>query len=352
MAYSLGPMLASTIEDARTEKHLLEDGYLLVQPKIDGMRVLFYDGLPKSRSWTTWTSRAFQKFASEHSEQIHGWDGEMVAGLPGQAQGFRRDMSEIRAANGGQEFTYYLFDNFDPSWANNTFEYRFTACYQDMLGPAEAHDPESYRRIYPVEALTRSQEGFSRLFEGEGYKIQVVLCPTRAVQSMEEIYALYSECLDRGYEGLILRRKGRGYKYGRSTASEGSLIRIKPFADFEAVVSDMVGSVEPAYHNANELTISALGHAKRSSHQANMIPKDYVGALWCHKLNDDPTNLFKVGIFKGVSIEERKIWLLNKEKLPGKIMKVKSLGIEGGYDKPRVGCFLSWRDPIDMGEPS
>jgi len=60
-----------------------------------------------------------------------------------------------------------------------------------------------------------------------------VLCTTVAeVEEFEEY------CVSEGYEGIMLRRTDGPYKYGRSTAKEQFLLKVKRFEDDEGEVWD------------------------------------------------------------------------------------------------------------------
>lgn len=327
------PMLAAKYDPERTLLHLQEDGFLYIQPKIDGMRVLFDNGIARSRSWKAWTNRYLQAFARDHSELIHGWDGEMVPGHSYNPEIFREAMSGLRSEDGSKDFTIYLFDNWDQSWAHFTYESRASAITSDLMDEI-------------------------RIFQGDEYCVHVKLCPTWKVYSLDDIDRMETELLLAGWEGAILRRKGRGYKWGRSTAKEGSLTKLKRFEDAEATI---IG-VEVAYQNNNEAQQSAFGRIVRSAHQENLTEKDYVGALIvqfykefdghsiaapCREIALEPTQ-FNIGVFKGPTIEDRKVWFQNKDSLIGRIVKFTHQGYGGGYDKPRTPVFIGFRDPLDI----
>src|SRR5262245_56855744 len=97
MAYELGPMLAGKYEEARVEKLLKRDGYLWAQPKIDGFRVIMWDGVAMSRSWKRWTNKYLQAWAASHPNLSHGMDGEFYVGHNYRPEGFRDVMSGGRA---------------------------------------------------------------------------------------------------------------------------------------------------------------------------------------------------------------------------------------------------------------
>jgi DNA ligase-1 len=73
----------------------------------------------------------------------------------------------------------------------------------------------------------------------------------------------------------MLRDPVGPYKFGRSTAKEGYLLKMKRFEDHEATV---VGVVEQM-RNENEATKDALGRTKRSTAKAGKVGKDTLGAF-------------------------------------------------------------------------
>lgn len=304
-------------------QHLEQDGYLLMQPKIDGMRYMFDAGVCYSRSWTPWTNRYIQAFARDHADLIQGWDCEAVPGHTYNPNIFREAMSGLRSEDGSKEMTLYLFDNFDPSWAAHHYEARLGACRLDLGYPAE-----------------------EQRFDNKDYDIKVVICPTYMVQSVEEIYQKEQELLAQGWEGGILRRRYGPYKYGRSTAREGYLVAVKRFKDGEAIICGW----EPRYSNQNELQTSALGYAKRTAHQEGLVEQDTLGAMWVH-LPSDPNARFKIGVFNGMDEALRKrVWDM-REQLTGQAVKFYDQEYTGGYDLPRTPIWNGFRHPLDMPLP-
>lgn len=320
-----------------TEKHLLQDGYLMMQPKIDGMRVLFDKGWPRSRSWKIWTNRYLQAFAQDHWELIQGWDCEMIGGFVPDPMRFREDMSGLRSEDGTREFTLYLFDNFDPSWAIYPYEVRLNACYSDLVKDPVIEAEEI------SDVLLRSRVGVFKEFLSADYHVKVVLCPTRAVISMDEIDEEEAALLAAGWEGAMLRRKGRGYKWGQSTELEGSLTKVKRFKDLDV---EIIG-VQPRYRNDNEAIRSELGYQTRSAHQANLVAEECVGSFDV-RLVDNPAMEFNVGVFKDVDLPTKQAWWKIRDSLIGKFGKIKAQDYDGGYDKPRTPVWLEFRHKLEM----
>jgi len=315
-------MLAAKFDEARTALHLKEDGYLYIQPKVDGMRVLFDQGVAYSRSWKPWTNKYLQEFAEVYKSSTHGWDGEM---LPGIHEGdtihpdvFRQAMSDLRSMDGTQEFTYYLFDLWDTS--------------------LDKPSPYFIRKSF-IECLHYGlwNPYFSK------FKVLVKQCPTFMVQSLAEINLYEEKFLEQGFEGAILRRKEGMYKNGRATPKGGELTKLKRFEDDEAII---VG-YEVAYENKNEAITNELGLTSRSAHQDNLVPKDYLGSFTVELLKDR-SKRFNIGVMKGFTQDDRRSLWNQRGQLLGKIVKFKHQGYAGGYDLPRTPVLDSFRDPIDL----
>lgn len=320
------PMLAAKFSEDIALRHIEEDGYLFVQPKIDGMRVLVSNGEARSRSWKLWTNTAMQKWAWESSVLMEGWDGEMLPGImSGDVDGemnptiFREAQSGLRAADGSKEFTYFLFDNFAPE----TMDYNYRA----RLTQLQKHFP--------------AKGSPSMMFEGLAYKVRVVVCPTHTVSTLDQLYAMEEDYLAKGFEGLIIRRWKSGYKYNRATQREGWLTKLKRFDDAEA---EIIG-FEPRYHNENEATVSELGYTARSSHQENLVAEDCLGALLLRL----PSGVeFSLGVFKGLTYEQKVALWAQRDQLIGKHVTFKHQGFGGGYDKPRTPVFHGFRDSVEL----
>lgn len=343
------PMRAKHLHDrkdpAQTEKnlgyvreHLAKDGYMFQQPKIDGMRILFDDGVARSRTWLPWTQRHLQAFARDHADLLHGWDGEGVPGLQDLStpdpEVFRRAMSGVRAADGSPELTLFLFDNWDPSWQRVAYADRLEALRRDLSTGLNSIDDSKWEHGY---------DGI--IFKGAEYTVKVILTPTNKVTSLEEIFRLHSEMVAAGWEGSMLRRRVAPYKYNQATVREGWLIKLKDTEDDEA---EIIG-YEPAYENQNEAMVNALGLTQRSAHKENLVPKDYLGAFLV-RLVRNPSVQFSIGVLRGYTIEDRRALLRKAEagELTGSIIKFEHQGYGGGYDKPRTPVMVSFRDKIDL----
>lgn len=319
-------LAASKWDEKAVEEHLRQHGYLLMQPKIDGMRVLMHDK-PMSRSWKPHRNKYLEACLREHAGLLRGMDGEIVPGLEYGPSSFRQAMSGIRAEEGSPEFTFFVFDLFTPEWSERSYLARM-AKLESLFIPGEDS----------IIELNSNPTGNSPY-----YTCVLRLTPTRRVSTLDEIYSYEQELLAEGHEGGILRTPNSPYKYNRATNREGYLMKLKRFEDAEAIV---VG-YEPWYENQNEATLDPRGYTARSSHQENLKPLPRLGALLC-RLRDNPSVEFKVGVFLGVDHSERDRLWENRESLIGRMFTFKHQGFGGGYDKPRTPVFLNWRSATEF----
>jgi DNA ligase-1 len=266
----------------------------LASPKLDGIRAYVRNGVVMSRQNKPIPNQHVQTLFKPYEH----FDGELIVGDPTDPMCYRNTMSGVMSRDGEPEVRFFVFDHlehldhpYEARWA------RFLRYNRECLVPLEQ----------------------------------------RLIFTHEELSAFEAKCLGDGYEGVILRAPGAPYKQGRSTVNEGYLLKVKTFLDSEAVVIGF----EERMANMNEATVSETGRTKRSSHKANKVGRDDLGALivaW---------NGFEFNIGTGFTDAEReRIWD-NRERFHGKLAKFKYFPI-GGYELPRHPVFCGWRDPIDL----
>ncbi len=134
-----------------------------------------------------------------------------------------------------------------------------------------------------------------------------------------------------------MRSQNSPYKCGRSTESEGYLLKIKRFCDDEAVI---VG-YEELMHNDNVATRDAFGRTERSTHQENLRPAGVLGKLICR------IGKVEFGIGTGFDAKTRAELWVKRDKLKNKIVKFKHQP-SGADERPRFPVFLGFRDDWDM----
>jgi hypothetical protein len=62
----------------------------------------------------------------------------------------------------------------------------------------------------------------------------------KIVRNKEEVGDYFNEALEKGYEGLILKKANGRYKYGRSTVKEGLMLKVKPFIESSTRITGVV----------------------------------------------------------------------------------------------------------------
>ena len=166
----------------------------------------------------------------------------------------------------------------------------------------------------------------------------VIIIRHELVQNEKELLAKEIEYLSRGYEGLITRDPHAPYKYGKSTAKQAWMGKMKRFKDDEA---EVIGFTEEERNN-NVATISETGRTKRSSAKAGKVGKDTLGSVLVRNAQGAV-----FGIGTGFSaIERAEIWA-NQAKYLGRLIKYKFF--EAGSDgTPVLPVFLGWRDRRDL----
>ena len=308
MSSPLKPMLAETLEDASKLTYPV-----IASPKLDGIRCLIVDGKALSRSLKPIPNQHVQAWAAKYAAVLNGLDGELIVGDMGPSV-FNRTTSAIMSKDGPEDFVFWCFDCWDKPDLPYTIRMRdvknrlYGAAYRGDAWPC-GH-PDKFRRV-----------------------------PSTTCQNGGELLAFEQDCLDRGFEGAMVRKPDGPYKYGRSTLKEGYLLKVKRFKDAEATI---IGFQE-RMHNENEAKTDELGHTERSTHKAGMKPAGDLGAFIVKHAQTQM--IFNIG--SGFTAEQRKQYWTARNKLMNKVVKFKHFEI-GEVDKPRFPIFLGFRDERDM----
>jgi DNA ligase-1 len=297
------------------QAHLDADEHLIMQPKIDGMRCMFNQGVPRSRSWKPLANQALQQFAAEYATELQNLDGEVVPGHVYGAGSFREAMSDIRSAGGSNAFTFFAFDMF-----GNSLGY------------------EARR-----ELLEKHIEQYGGVISSPKFNAKIVLCPQKLVFSLEDIYEEEARLLAEGWEGGIIRRRDTPYKFGRSTALGGALVKVKRRNTVDAIVT----GYEQRYENQNEAKVSELGYTTRSQHKDGKVPLEMVGALHLRLLDGSNTET-KCGVFRGLGHDDLRALWKERETLSGRHCEVSVDSATGGYDSSRCPVWLRWRNASEF----
>jgi DNA ligase-1 len=285
------PMLAALCEDITKLRYPV-----IASPKLDGIRALVLSGQLVSRTLKPIPNKHVQKLFAGLPE---GTDGELIMGAANDDP-YRRTVSAVMSEDGEPDVTYFVFDNF---LVKGGFVDRF-------------------RKVQ---------------FLDEQKNVEVVL--HQPVDNVDELSDFESKCIEMGFEGAMIRDPNGPYKFGRSTAKEGYLLKLKRYRDSDAKI---IGTYE-LMHNGNEATTNALGRTERSSHQEN---KTGLNALGGFELRDIHTGVeFRCGT--GLTQNDRETLWDTREELIGKIIKYKFFPT-GSKDKPRHPVFLGFRSKLDI----
>jgi DNA ligase-1 len=289
------PMLATAVTDLATLRYPV-----LCTPKLDGFRCLKVNGQALTRSFKPVRNRFVREWIEANCPD--GVDGELLL----RHGTFSETASAIGRESGQPDFVFMVFD---------------------YVGGLRC---ESYeRRMEALHALPASE--------------RVVKVLPRTCNTEAKLLAFEAECLEAGYEGVMLRAPGGPYKCGRSTETEGWLLKLKRFADAEAVV---VGTYE-GQTNLNAPERDAFGRTKRSTAQAGMIGR---GELGGYVVRDVATGVeFNLG--HNATRCERSPADLWRERagLVGRWVKYQYQP-SGMKTAPRFPQFLGFRPEWDRGE--
>lgn len=288
------PMLAFTCDDTATLKYPL---YASV--KLDGIRCVVLDGVVYSRSMKPIRSKAVQELFGK--PEYNGLDGEVLYGPWNASNVFNITTQTVMATELKPEFS--------------KDELRM-AVFDYVLSDEHCHERMN---------IAEYQCSGKVIWAG-----QALIC------NEQELLVFEQECLDNGFEGVMVRSIDGKYKQGRSTAKEGIIGKIKRFSDAEAVVIGF----EEKMHNTNEAKTNELGRTQRSQAQEGMVGAGTLGALVC----ECKGIRFTMG--SGFDDAGRaEVWA-NKGKYLGKLAKFKYFEI-GMKDSYRFPIFLGWRDEDD-----
>jgi hypothetical protein len=271
------PMLA--VQETPDFQVLWDKGFfpLGVCDKVDGIRGWNWQGWLRSRSMKPLPST----FVQEAFGTLQGLDGELLPPDCPVGDNVRREShSRVMTHRCTLPVDWHIFDYCpDESWAK---------------------EPRIERRARLIQF---SRDG---LFEHPRIK----LMDLKMVRDPDELAIAEADALRRGYEGLCAYNMVAPYKFGRSTIgnsqTEGGIIKIKRVQEFEAVALDFIELMR----NLNPQKENERGTNSRSSHKENLVPGGTLGAIRSRGLNGPfKDKEFNVGVFKGLSAEEKQhIW--------------------------------------------
>ncbi len=313
------PMLASDYIESKLKFPVI------IEPKIDGVRGLNMTG--------TMTGRSLKKHANKHVTEyfshslLAGFDGEMAAEHECHPDLCRLTTSALNTIQGTPWILWHVFDYVTPETVDLPYAERLIAMT---------------KRVAELSMTPASAELATHL-----RCIKAVLC-----RDLEQLNRQEEEWLSMGYEGVIIRDPNGKHKQGRSTPTEGGLLRIKRFVDFEIRVERVIEGET----NTNEAQINELGLQFRSTHQDNMVPNGLVGAIEGTIIKDvfgingellfSAGQLVRVGAGRMTKAEREK-YMRHPELIVGKIAKCKMFP-KGIKDKMRFPNFQCLRSEADF----
>ena len=280
---------------------------ILAMPKIDGVRGLHLYGKPSL------TGRSLKPFGNKLVplvfSNLEGIDGELTYGDSTASDLCRTTTSVVNTHDDDRAHSLVLnaFDYITPDTVHLGYLARYEALQQLLL---------------------------------TNYNTNVRLIPYQVISSLAELLAYEANCLQQGYEGVILRSPDGIYKNGRTTLREGTYLRIKRFTQEDAIVLSLVEAME----NTNEAVINELGNTERSFHQDNLVPKSMIGSLICKDIKSGQT--ITVGPGK-LDHSLRKYYWDNPSELVGKTISYKFFPV-GIKDKLRFATYVCTRDDSDL----
>lgn len=294
------PMKAETVE--LNQLHLLRYP-LMASPKLDGIRCCLHPQLgPVTQKFIPVPNTHVRTYLEQWKHLC--LDGELVQWLSDESKPaeYNDTQSAIMSGGGQPEFRLLAFDSFSDPTA--PFKVRYAAGVIDTLNHG--------RRPENILAVRQS-----------------------IIMNAAELEAFYTEMLEEGHEGIILRSMDAPYKSGRSTLKQGWMLKLKPWADTEGVIIGF----EERMHNTNENVGDALGLAKRSKSKDGLIPLGTLGALI---LDTRQWGVVKVGGGVGLNaVLRQKIWA-NRDAYVGKTVTFKYMPF-GMKDKPRFPKYKGIR---------
>lgn len=287
------PMLAATTDGTNLTYPLL------ASPKLDGIRALVIDGVVVSRSLKPIPNKHVQRLFGQ--PEFNGLDGELIVGDQTASDVFQKTESGVMSIDGTPNVQFCVFDKHEIGVA-------FIERFKTAVRTTYARHP-------------------------------VVIVPHQVLNTARQLKAFEELCLEKGYEGVMLRDPDGLYKHGRSTLKQGWLLKLKRFEDSEAKI---IGFKE-AMHNANEAKTNALGHKERSHKKAGMVGKDMLGAF----IVEDLKTGVQFDIGTGFTEGQRKSFWRGREGILGAVVKYKYQPA-GVKDKPRFPVFLGFRHKDDL----
>lgn len=311
-------MKPSLAEDAILDKVKFP---AICQPKLDGVRAMNLKGTLTGRSLDPFEGYGITEYFSQ--PEFIGLDGEMILGpdpsgdrlcsLTTGAMGRFKGVTEMA------DLHWWVFDLVTEATVGLPYKDRCMLLREKVKGL-------NHSRIH--------------------------LMPSCRVPNADELDQVIADHSNAGYEGTIIRNPEALYKEGRATKKNQELWRVKPWGDFEILVTGLTEGQK----NENEAKTNTLGRTERSSAKAGMAPNGEVGSIQGTLVKDLVVNggaktipagtLITAGSGKLTQAEAAHLWQYPDE-IVGHYVKVKTMTY-GIKDLPRFPTFESLRLKQDM----
>lgn len=275
--------------------------------KYDGIRCYMDGNQPRTASNKEIPNLYTRKLLQE-CEAMRDMDFELILGDPADPLCYNKTYSAVMSHAGEPELNFYLFDNL-----------------------ASPDSPFVERLEYLLELNLPPQAKVVQQW---------------LINSQAELDDLYAQVTAAGHEGLILKSPTGLYKFGRSTAKQQWLLKLKPEDDFEFKIVSCYEAME----NQNEVFINELGRTDRSTDAEGLVGKGMLGGFNAVALNNGESKSFTVGMdFKcapgKLDHKQRedlwKLWLTQPDEVKKLIGKCRHFPI-GVKDRPRHPRWIGW----------
>lgn len=282
---------------------------VLASPKYDGIRCVMRDGRALSRALKPIPNAHIRGLLEGLGARANGFDGELMLPYPAT---FQAVSSAVMSHDVEPP----------PDWFFVVFD---CLCEDAQSVPFAGRLEVARRRI-----------------ERGDFGPHVRHCEHVEVCNADELAAYEASALAAGHEGVMLRAPDGPYKFGRATAREGFLLKLKRFVDGEAEIIEVI----ELQHNRNEAFVGELGQMKRRTLKENKVGGGIMGAI---KVRDLTTGVvFEIGTGDGLTRELRRRIYVCRDIMPGRVVRYRYQD-HGVKDKPRIASFQGFRDARDMG---
>jgi DNA ligase-1 len=287
---------------------------LLASIKMDGIRCLFRNGDPLTRSLKNVPNiQLKEKFEEirKYSE-VKGWtlDGEIYSpNVPFQliqSCVMTEDCTTKEAAKKWAKLCAELKIEMTREYALAALMFH---CF-DVIRQDDLNEPFSSRSLNILKLNLHN----------------LIQVQNKIVNSAAEVWQMFEETQKKGEEGLILRDPASRYKCGRGTVKEGLIYKVKPWETYDARIIGVVQAT--VAREGSEVKINELGRSVTSKKQEDRV---LIEKASCFLVIHDGKEL-KVSIAQPDEIK-KEIWA-NQKSYIGRMIEYVGMAV-GAKDLPR-----------------